>query len=304
MERISDVSKQFGVSARTLRYYEEIGLIISERKEDFAYRVYNRDALRRLRQIIFLRKLRIPLKQISDILQNGDSAAVVKSFEQSLAEIESEIKALSVIRDLTRTFLEKLNLENTRVALLDDTSLLKAVDALSIPKINFVEDKIMKDLVQANLQLDQLTDKQVRIVYLPPATVASAHIIGYNPNGNKDEYYPEAQTGFMLRNFIELVNLPAVKPDFRKFGFNHPNGSNNGAMAEDHGYEHWVTIPDDMDVPAPMQKKHFPGDPECMEGCMEEHLNVFTHYNTAKPINFSYCGKQFDLLIPIKAKEA
>jgi len=257
-QTISQVSKYLGISTRTLRYYEELGLIEPIRRYDFAYRTYDNHTVLQLQQIILLRKLRIPLKQISDILASKDAAVAIKAFERNLTEIEDEITALSTIRSIILSFLEKLNLGG-KIALLDDDSLLEVMDALTVSKINFKEEKNMDDLNKANEKLNKLTDRDVRIVYLPPMTVASAHIIGFNPNGDKKEYYPEAQTGFLLRKFIEETNLPAIKPDFRKFGFNHPNGSNPAAMCEDHGYEHWVTIPDDMDVPTPMTKKHFSG---------------------------------------------
>ncbi len=61
---ISEVTKAFNVSTRMLRYYDEIGLLPSSRKEDYAYRVYDESAVRRLQQIITLRKLRIPLKRL------------------------------------------------------------------------------------------------------------------------------------------------------------------------------------------------------------------------------------------------
>ncbi len=41
LQTISQVSKDFSISTRTLRYYEQIGLITAVRKEDFAYRVYD-----------------------------------------------------------------------------------------------------------------------------------------------------------------------------------------------------------------------------------------------------------------------
>lgn len=52
MQTISTVSKNLGTSSRMLRYYEQIGLIESQRVEDYAYRVYDEQAIRRLRQII------------------------------------------------------------------------------------------------------------------------------------------------------------------------------------------------------------------------------------------------------------
>jgi hypothetical protein len=38
---ITQATKQLGLSTRTLRYYEQIGLIESERADDYAYRVYS-----------------------------------------------------------------------------------------------------------------------------------------------------------------------------------------------------------------------------------------------------------------------
>ena len=50
-----------------------------------------------------------------------------------------------------------------------DESLLEIVDSLTTSKINFKEDKTMDDLVKVDEKLSKLTDKDVRIVYLPPS---------------------------------------------------------------------------------------------------------------------------------------
>ena len=47
LQTISQISKAFNLSTRALRYYEQIGLITSEKKEDYAYRVYSDDTVRR-----------------------------------------------------------------------------------------------------------------------------------------------------------------------------------------------------------------------------------------------------------------
>ena len=169
---ISQVAKLFGISTRTLRYYEQIGLITPTKKDDFSYRAYDEHNLNRLRQIIILRKLRIPLKKIAEILQSGDTAVAIEAFERNLAEIEDEITALSTIRSVIRTFIERLNLNGEAFALPDDESLLEVVDALTVTKINFKEEKSMSELNQAGEKLNKLTDKDVRIIYLPPMTIA------------------------------------------------------------------------------------------------------------------------------------
>ena len=44
---ISQVSKQFHISTRMLRYYEKEGLICSRRMQDYSYRVYDGEAVKR-----------------------------------------------------------------------------------------------------------------------------------------------------------------------------------------------------------------------------------------------------------------
>lgn len=69
LKTISQVTKSLNITTRMLRYYEQIGLIKSERTDNYAYRVYTEDTVRRIEQIIILRKLRISLKQIAVILK-------------------------------------------------------------------------------------------------------------------------------------------------------------------------------------------------------------------------------------------
>ena len=102
---ISEISRKMNISTRTLRYYEQIGLIESVKKEDYAYRTYDQTTVMRLQQIVVLRKLRIPLKQIGLILESENTAAIIDAFQQNLAEVDDEITALSTIRDIINTFI-------------------------------------------------------------------------------------------------------------------------------------------------------------------------------------------------------
>ncbi len=326
LQTISQISKMLNLSTRALRYYEQIGLITSEKKEDYAYRVYSEDTVRRLQQIIVLRKLRIPLKQISDILKSENTAEIIDTFRHNLSEVDEEITALSTIRDIISTFINRLN-ESVRgevkFNLLDDTDLLEVVDSLAIQKTPLKEEKTIADLDQANKQLSKLTDRNVRIIHLPPATIASAHYIGDGPEGPSSD---------MLHDFIEKSKLREIYPAARCFGFNHPNpGIRENGL---YGYEFWITIPDDMDVPAPLEKKHFGGgiyaaymilmdeivgigwtrmwdewltghehfegdfnpSQEVMNGLLEEHLNIFEWREKDNYL------QQVDLLMPIKKK--
>ena len=56
---ISELSRQMNISTRALRYYEQVGLIESVKKDGYAYRTYDEATVVRLQQILVLRKLRI-----------------------------------------------------------------------------------------------------------------------------------------------------------------------------------------------------------------------------------------------------
>lgn len=249
LQTISQVSKYFSISTRTLRYYEQIGLITPIKKEDFAYRVYDIETITRLRQIIILRKLRIPLKQIAEILQSADARIAIEAFERNLVEIEDEITALSTIRSVIKAFIEHLNLGSAIFALPDDEGLLEIVDSLTVSKINFKEEKSMEQLNEASEKLSKLEDKDVRIVYLPPMTVAAAYASGEGCEG---------KAGDMITKFVQESGLLKIKPDARSFGFDCSKGAT--VLGEPSNvYEMWVSIPDDMEIPASLVKRTFDG---------------------------------------------
>ena len=78
---ISQFSRALSVPTRALRYYEETGLIHSRRIEGYAYRVYDEDTVRRIEQILFLRSVRIPLRDIAVLLRDLQEKVSVSGSE-------------------------------------------------------------------------------------------------------------------------------------------------------------------------------------------------------------------------------
>lgn len=68
MRTVHEVSKITGVSARTLRYYDAIGLLKPAEYTEAGYRLYDDTALVRLQNILLFRELQFPLKEIRAIL--------------------------------------------------------------------------------------------------------------------------------------------------------------------------------------------------------------------------------------------
>ena len=253
MQTVGTVSKSLGISSRMLRYYEQIGLIESRRVADYAYRVYDDSALRRIRQIIILRKLHVPVKQIREIFANTDAISVIEVFERNISELDEQITALSTVKSilgrLVRELYEKANMR-LRLDYLGDSSVFAIVDSISFPKNTLhEEEKSMDELRKANEALGKLEEKDVRIVYLPPMTVAAAFADVEDAEGNSMN---------MINRFVIESGLPKIKPDMRGFGFDcSPEAQEIGAPSK--VFESWVSIPDDMEVPAPLVKRRFNG---------------------------------------------
>lgn len=57
MKTVKDVSDITGISIRTLRYYDEIGLLKPTKLTESGYRLYNNKALEQLQEIMFFREL-------------------------------------------------------------------------------------------------------------------------------------------------------------------------------------------------------------------------------------------------------
>ncbi|MFJ7736708.1 MerR family transcriptional regulator [Lysinibacillus sp. NPDC097287] len=69
---IQELANMSGVSTRTLRYYDEIGLLKPARTNEAGYRFYTQDEVDMLQQILFYRALDIKLSMIQEIIQAPD----------------------------------------------------------------------------------------------------------------------------------------------------------------------------------------------------------------------------------------
>lgn len=74
--RISEVAKLTGITVRTLHYYDEIGLLKPSEITEAGYRLYSREDLEILQQILFFRELDFPLSQIKEIMNKIGRAHV------------------------------------------------------------------------------------------------------------------------------------------------------------------------------------------------------------------------------------
>lgn len=106
--KIRDVSAQYDISARTLRYYEDMGLIGSIRNDDYAFRMYDEAAIKKLEQILILRKLNISIRDIQWIFHSSGSEVVLDVLGKKVNDIDGEVALLYELKDIVLEFIRQI----------------------------------------------------------------------------------------------------------------------------------------------------------------------------------------------------
>ena len=108
MRTVKEVSGITGVSVRTLRYYDEIGLLKPTQLTEAGYRLYDNKALERLQEIMFFRELEVPLNEIKKIMDtpNYDRKQVL-SVQKNM--LEQKRNRLNGIIELITDVMEGVN---------------------------------------------------------------------------------------------------------------------------------------------------------------------------------------------------
>lgn len=101
---IGEVAKRSGTNAKTIRYYEQQGLLAAARRGENGYRVYDDDDVHRLSFIRRARSLGFSVKDVAALLDLYNNKSRASADVKSLAskhvdEIEQKIAELQDMRN-------------------------------------------------------------------------------------------------------------------------------------------------------------------------------------------------------------
>lgn len=102
---IGQVAKTSGVAAKTIRYYEQIGVLPVPSRSASGYRLYDQAGVERLRLIRRARSLGLPLRQLKTLtntLNGGPRPALrprlLELVGEQLAAVQDQIAGLELLR--------------------------------------------------------------------------------------------------------------------------------------------------------------------------------------------------------------
>lgn len=158
---IGEVACTCNISIRTLRYYDEIGLVVPEvRKKESKYRYYSKD---QMLNVIIIRKLRclgIGLKEIKSIVAENDLEIMEKSIEERLECIKKEIAELERSCNEGEIMLKRLKNGGEILRKYDELKHTKGtydgIEIVQVPKINiYYSRKMMKAYHNEEVSLER-----------------------------------------------------------------------------------------------------------------------------------------------------
>jgi DNA-binding transcriptional MerR regulator len=116
MMQIGDLASKAKVTTRTIRYYEELGLIAPEERTEGGFRLYSEDQLRRLHIVQNLKTLGFDLERISAIFRLKDHAdtggelaqAMIACLVEQQEEIDRKIECYRQMQERNNRAIEVL----------------------------------------------------------------------------------------------------------------------------------------------------------------------------------------------------
>ena len=178
---ISSLSKEFGISTRTLRHYEDVGLLASVRLPDKQQRYYDEAAMARIHQIRILRKMEIPIKDIIKIYQNAETADIIEVFTRKITSIDENIATLTELRTIVEEF--KQELLNRGISSVGDLPALIEFAAENKSVVTQDDKPSDKNNIERLLEVAEKRGRQalnIRVIEMRPMRVLSTYLKGAN----------------------------------------------------------------------------------------------------------------------------
>ncbi len=123
MLQIGEVAERVGLSLRTVRYYEEMGLLVPETRTDGGFRLYTEEQVKRLELIKQMKPLGFSVEEMRELLDARDElrdpgateAAAAREHLGEFADAASErCQALREQLDRAEKFAQQLRGESRR----------------------------------------------------------------------------------------------------------------------------------------------------------------------------------------------
>lgn len=135
--RVGELARRTGLTVRALHHYDELGLVVPSGRSAAGHREYADGDVRRLWQVVALRRLGLALPEIKALL-DGAAFDPRETLRRQLAESDRRLAAESALRDRLAVLLDVLDRGGEPTT--DD--LLRAVEATTMVEQYYTPEQL------------------------------------------------------------------------------------------------------------------------------------------------------------------
>lgn len=210
---IREVSEICNFPSKTLRYYDEIGLVVPAfRDESSRYRYYGKDQIITLCIIRKLRKMGFGLKAIQGIITGNTATDLERNIVARLEELEEEISSLERTYDSLKAFVERLRNGVDLLSIKDHLEVEDiSIETIRPAKLVYTR-KTMTNYANAEVSLDRWVELSNLCDELDLKTDGS-YIVTYHSNPLEQFLYTDTDIEFGI-----CVEDVGEAKEFRTFG--------------------------------------------------------------------------------------
>jgi DNA-binding transcriptional MerR regulator len=168
---INKLAKMAGISTRTLRWYDECGLLKPKRINSNGYRIYGQEEIDRLQQILFYRELGVELSEITKIL-NADAFDGLIALKGHLAALQNKREQIDRLITIVEKSIcawkgeidmsDQEKFEGFKQKRIDENEMQYGKESRAKygdAKVNASNDKLKRMTKEEYAQLEQLTEE-------------------------------------------------------------------------------------------------------------------------------------------------
>lgn len=104
--KISEAADFLGISADTIRYYDNQKILCPRKDEATNYRYYTWSDLLSLEEILRLKRINFPLQQIGSIINEYTMEQVLHAFQNHEQDLEKQLEELTKARKMLRHYIQ------------------------------------------------------------------------------------------------------------------------------------------------------------------------------------------------------
>ena len=208
MKTVKEVAALTGVSIRTLRYYDEIGLLKPAQVTEAGYRLYDEQALAKLQEILFYKELGLSLADIRSLMEDPeyDREEMLLTQKRLLEQKRNRLNSLIELIDDRRKGVNTMNFElfteEEIRKILDHTLELQTEESRKLLVEQYGSLEAFRESLAKTMRTEEYASQMIQLYGSKDKAIAAS----LQSDGNKEAWKEQTdETDRIYRQFAQAM---------------------------------------------------------------------------------------------------